>query len=78
MGQGQSTRRIAQALRLTERTVYNCRRRWRQFGLRGLAPAAQHIGLRAPNKSKRRDDPPEEARGDPRGAILKPDFCYEL
>src|SRR5512140_2607673 len=38
--QGQSARRIAQALGVTPRTVHNCRRRWRQFGLKGLAPAA--------------------------------------
>ncbi|WP_420810043.1 helix-turn-helix domain-containing protein [Corallococcus macrosporus] len=38
--QGESARIIAQTLGVTPRTVYNCRRRWRLRGLKGLAPAA--------------------------------------
>src|SRR5690349_6115713 len=34
---GQSAASIAATLGLTARTVYECRRRWRQQGLRGLA-----------------------------------------
>lgn len=37
--QGQSAVRIAATLGLTARTVYECRRRWRQHGLRGLEDA---------------------------------------
>ncbi len=37
--QGQSAASIAATLGLTARTVYECRRRWRQQGLRGLADA---------------------------------------
>ncbi|WP_368668893.1 helix-turn-helix domain-containing protein [Corallococcus sp. CA053C] len=38
--QAESARIIAQTLGVTPRTVYNCRRRWRLRGLKGLAPAA--------------------------------------
>jgi transposase len=37
--QGQSAASIAASLGLTARTVYECRRRWRQHGLRGLSDA---------------------------------------